>query len=986
MPKFEDLNPNVSVNILVFGNTNREFCIEYLSPHRNRTHHVNLFLIEQDGKHHYVWIKNMSRLVGGRTAHTNKTHICNSCLHPFSTAKCLEEHEPYCLRHPPQVVKYPNPDKPDECVLKFKDHHKQHRIPFHLVCDFESFLTPISDEDDVANSRGTRVIDEHTVSGFACYRVTHFPQYQTAPTVYSGPEVMTAFYEHVMRESEIIGEIIARDELMMPLNSQQQAEYDSATNCFTCGNTFTAENRKVRHHCHITGHFLFAACNKCNLQLKMVPGKRKREEKDSNPKKCRKLNSGERDEQSYFIPVIFHNLKSYDAHFVIKHFEKKYTEQALKNGKVSYDDVHVTPLSSEKYTTFQIGKLRFLDSFQFLSTSLENLVSVLLKSGKDKFHNTTKYLGNDDMVFAKGVYPYSYMSSREKFAETELPPIESFYNGLTDESLEPADYERAKAIWTHFKIENMQQYHDHYLLSDVLLLADVFENFRNSVIEQHQLDCLHYVTLPSLAWGMALKHTGVELDLITDPAAYLMIENSMRGGIATIAKRYAEANNPYVPGYDASKETKYITYLDANNLYGSAMVETLPIGDFHFLTDEQVAQFQLHAIAPDAETGYIIECDLEYPPHLHNCHSDYPLAPQHLTVEREMLSSFSSSIAGQQWKPSQKLIPNLLDKEKYVCHYRNLQFYVNQGLVLTKIHRILAFRQGPWLKPWIDHCTMQRMNAKSEFESDLAKLQANATYGKTMEQVRHRVNVRLICDPNKLTKAVSKVSFRQSEIINKDLVMVRAARQSVMLNKPISVGFAVLELSKLIMYRFYYDHLKPKYGDRCKLLFTDTDSFCCEIQTRDLYADMADDIDLYDTSNFDPKHPQYSTQNHRVLGKFKSETGSIAPKEFVGLRAKMYSLHVPDNKQCKIRAKGIKKSYIKKNIRHRQFLDVLRHQKPTESQFRAFRSRNHVLQTVELRKICLNAFDDKRYILDDGIQTLAYGHKDISRMPANVDE
>jgi len=168
--------------------------------------------------------------------------------------------------------------------------------------------------------------------------------------------------------------------------------------------------------------------------------------------------------------------------------------------------------------------------------------------------------------------------------------------------------------------------------------------------------------------------------------------------------------------------------------------------------------------------------------------------------------------------------------------------------------------------------------ARDEFESDLAKLQANATFGKTMEQVRNGVNVRLICDPNKLAKAVSRPTFRRAEIINEDLTMVRVARQRVTLHKPISVGFSILEISKLIMYQFYYGYLKPKYGDKCTLLFTDTDSFCCHIQTEDLYQDMSENLDLFNTSNFNKEHSLYTTKNHRVLGKFKSETGSLAPR------------------------------------------------------------------------------------------------------------
>jgi len=219
------------------------------------------------------------------------------------------------------------------------------------------------------------------------------------------------------------------------------------------------------------------------------------------------------------------------------------------------------------------------------------------------------------------------------------------------------------------------------------------------------------------------------------------------------------------------------------------------------LTENEIEKFDLASVKADAEVGYIIECDLTYPAHLHDSHNDYPMAPRHLTVTRDMLSPFAESLLdpSRPWIPTKKLVPNLLNKTKYVTHYRNLQLYVSHGLVVTKIHRILSFTQQAWLKPWIELCNEQRRAARSDFESDLAKRQANATFGKTMEQVRHRVNIRLIADANKLTKAVSKISFRQSEIINSELVMVRAARTKVKLNKPIAVGFAILEISKLII-------------------------------------------------------------------------------------------------------------------------------------------------------------------------------------------
>jgi len=490
IPKFERQNPQIAVNVISLDEENNGYCVEYLSPEHNRPHHVDLLLIhDPDSKtSHYTWIKNFSRLLGGRTKHDGASFVCRSCLNVFSSQRVLDSHVPNCLQHAPQQTVYPDPE---DCKLKFHDHDKEHSLKFYLVCDFESFLTPTDDDPQTK----TRVLDQHNVSGYCCYRVTNLPQYQTPPTVYSGPDVMTHFYEHVISESEKINEILSQQIPLSPMSSEDVGRYKAATTCGNCNNPFTHQNYKIRHHDHTTGQFLFAACNNCNLQLK--------------PKRCKTTNS-------YFLPIIFHNLKNYDSHFVIKHFQKQSTLRK-KGHKVTYDDVKIIPLNGEQFIQFQIGNLKFLDSFQFLSTSLENLVSLLLKSGKQNFPHTTKYLGDNEFTFAKGVYPYNYMTDPSKFDETELPSIENFYNTLHDEPLSAEDYQRAQEIWKFYDIQNLRQYHDHYLKSDVLLLADVFEHFRRDVLEKHGLDCLYYPTLPSLAWSMALKHTKVELDLITDP-------------------------------------------------------------------------------------------------------------------------------------------------------------------------------------------------------------------------------------------------------------------------------------------------------------------------------------------------------------------------------------------------------------------------------------------------------------------------------------
>jgi len=216
-------------------------------------------------------------------------------------------------------------------------------------------------------------------------------------------------------------------------------------------------------------------------------------------------------------------------------------------------------------------------------------------------------------------------------------------------------------------MRNLGEYHDFYFMTDILLLADVFEHFHQKVLDKHGLYCLYYFTLPSLAWSMALKHTQVELDLICDPEIYLTFENSISGGISTISNRYARANNPLVEGYDSTKPTTFITYLDANNLYGAAQSEPLPVGDFRLLTPQEISQLNIEQIPADSPTGYVIECDLEYPAYLHEDHSDYPLAPEHLTISSDMLSPFAQSMLKPNWAPIKKLIPNLQNKKK-LCH------------------------------------------------------------------------------------------------------------------------------------------------------------------------------------------------------------------------------------------------------------------------------------------------------------------------------
>ena len=336
----------------------------------------------------------------------------------------------------------------------------------------------------------------------------------------------------------------------------------------------------------------------------------------------------------------------------------------------------------------------------------------------------------------------------------------------------------------------------------------------------------------------------------------LFVEKGLRGGICQVSHRAARANNPRAEAtggskYDPAKPTSWLMYLDANNLYGWAMSKPLPTGGFAWVppTESLARDIELlQARSEDDARGAYYEVDLEYPRELHDKFSDYPPAPRVGHVMSNDLSPWARGIAGERYA-STKLLLDYAKRERYVCDYRALQRYVKLGLVVTKVHRILEFEQSAWMKPYIEKNTDFRRDARNDFEKDFYKLLNNSVFGKTMEDVRKRTDIQLVrpdTEAERLRKMIAKPSFDGRKIIDADLVAVQRRRQCVLLNKPVYVGVGVLDVSKTLMLDYWYNHIKPTYGDRARMLYTDTDSFVIEFQTPDIYADVAANAERYD--------------------------------------------------------------------------------------------------------------------------------------------
>lgn len=384
----------------------------------------------------------------------------------------------------------------------------------------------------------------------------------------------------------------------------------------------------------------------------------------------------------------------------------------------------------------------------------------------------------------------------------------------------------------------------------------------------------------------------------------------------------------------------------------------------------------------DSEAGYILEVDLEVPLELHDKFNQYPLAPEHCLVQHDELSPESKALLEKlniKHNPVQKLVPNLRNKKNYVLHYRNLQLYVEQGLKVTEVHRVLQFDQKPWLRSYIDFNTEKRKQAKNTFEKNFYKLMNNSVFGKTIESIRKRTSVELVHKPNRFSKLIAKPNVKRFKRFSRGLAAVDLNPVQITLNRPVYAGMTVLDISKHLMYSFYYNVLVPKYGENMKLCFTDTDSLFFEIKSENIYKDMKEMEQHFDCSDYPKSHFLYSEANKKKIGLFKDETSGTPIEEFVGLRPKVYSMSYAGkyNSACK----GTNSAVRKKKLRHEHFVESLFDSVVHVEVNNRIGSENHIIYSMSTEKIALSPFDDKRYVLENGYDTLAHGHKDIPLPP-----
>lgn len=893
--------------------------------------HVDLLYLydAETNNAHYAGIRSLSALVSQEYGTSVKRHICPYCQHAYTAADALTRHlDRGCRQVTSAGVVYPK----EGDVVTFKMEKAEEKMDCMVYYDFEACVAKSLDNDE------------------AEFRQNHIPCGYSIIMIKNG-QIACSFVRCIPDEKMLM-------------------------------DTFFGDLR---------------ACSKLYRSKNREP-----------------------------LRVVAHNAMKYDNHFV------------LRNAGSRGMKIEVIPTTMENFITMNIGNFEFLDSLRFLPESLQNLANYLTGGSSggviqhpEKLPITMElmieYLTNTMTVdeetcqatvltlLRKGVYPYEYMDTADKFEE-QLPTQEQFFSKLKGPCSDE-DYLFAQHVFSITKCRNMRDYHNIYVQVDTALLADIFENFRTGMMKTHALDPAYFKTLASFSWNCMLRCTKecseckvpfetsrtvvgmyscprcgnlegecIKLDLLHDPDMYNMVELAKRGGLVTVGcQRHVKANNSHCEWFDPAKEKTCIRYFDANNLYGGMMIyRPLPYGNFQWVEreclwyDAEYLQSHTDEMLKDDEVGFFLRVDLLYPNELHDEHKDHPLAAESFVVKEEMLSEWQKEQLkrlGLKFSETPRLCATLYDKKSYVIHCRNLDFYVKEGLKIGKVYDILMFRQSPFLSEYIEVNTRERIRFASEgndFMATVMKLMSNIIYGKSVESSEHYNELIFVSTEEEARKRTNSHLYKGYDIISENLVAIRQHKNFVKRNKPNYVGVSILELSKEYMERFHMS-IKRKLG--AKYLYGDTDSLVLLFPVENIDDYMLTDLsEWYDTSNYPADHPLYFSRNKKVPLKFKNEVPP--PREVTEIiveSAKMYHISVSDGKHI-FKAKGVPESSMV-GVGYGDYLSAIQNERPAQTvQFTTISSSNQRLFTETLHKIGISNYEEKVYVLPDGINCLPYGH------------
>jgi hypothetical protein len=936
---FENQNPEVSINVFALDENCEYYPMRVVKE--VKADHRNLLYLTKNGTSHYAYITNFDCFIRSQLTKSNgRIYTCPRCFTFFKEngEMRLADHTKHCMLHSPTRVEMPRATRDGPPIMSFKNYSNQMELPFVIVADIESILMPEQNCSPDPTKSYTLVTEHHKAMSVGCKIITNVPSefcagIQTNVQIFEGDNCVKDFVRYASDVSRTVAGIYKRVRDMNPMTSEEIRVHETAEVCSICDIKFKKSDVRCRDHCHISGKYRGAAHSKCNLNYKLPN----------------------------FLPIYFHNNSRYDAHFIFR--------------ELNHDPGEITVLAQSEETYISYSKkvhlgleLRYLDSYRLLSDSLDQLAKTI----DDENMLTVKqnFPGHDFFTLArrKGVFPYNYITDYEVLQETKLPSKDKFFNKLTNKAISDAEYSHAHEVWQKFGIKNILEYSRLYLKMDVCLLSDVLSNFRKLCLQHYKLDPCYYYTIPGLSLDACLRITNVKIELLTDYTTYLIFENNIRGGSTQLVQRYFKANDPRSSEFDPSQPKSHILITDANSLYGTSLMKKLPISDFRRLETSELAQYttaKIMSMDGDGDLGYIFIVTIDYPDHLHEEHESWPFLAEKMAPP------------GSKHK---KLLTTLYGKKEYGVYLPVLQQAISYGLLLRTVHGAVEFKQSAWMLDYIMINAELRSKATSKFAETFFKYMVNSVYGKCLENVRKYKNIKIVTSAEELDKLVSLPTFEGRIIYDENLAAVLLKKESMYVNKPIFVGWCVLETSKLFMYNFYYGVMRPHFHGNITAIYGDTDSFFFIIRCENIEEELKKLGQYFDFSNYEKSHPLYSNKNERKYGFFKDECAGKIVIEWVALRAKAYAVRF-EYQKYKYALKGVGRSVVGSEITFRDYLRCFREDVTIRATFKKIVSRKHRVYTEELNKVALSPLSDsqhdKRFVLPDSIHTLPFGHMSL---------
>ena len=730
--------------------------------------------------------------------------------------------------------------------------------------------------------------------------------------------------------------------------------YLKTKSCRYCQRSFSADIVKVRHHNSLleSNNFIAAICNHCNLKMKnMFP----------------------------LLNVLVHNL-SYDMTLILKEASSIYNFSIHK-------------MSGAKYYYGRVKYLKFIDSLNMINGSLDKLASEHIKA-KAPLNITNTLLSSLSekaktllLQTGKQILPYEYISSFTILNKEEIPPKWAFNSKLKNSSISDTDYNHMIEVWKASNCKTLADYTRIYLKLDVGLLADIYLCWRDALYSIFGLDCSFFLTLSSLSMEAFYYQTKIKLPCLSNNEVYQLIKQNIRGGFCSVVQRLAIANNKSInPQFNDETDTSnYIVYIDFNSLYPTVMSSfKLPYNFIHELNPNELEHISnnISSIDCQGEYGYFILCDTKPIKDEIAIKTDsFPLALNHLNITSDLISPHSRNLLQSSGvrlgKNNKKLVASHLGMSDYFVYLPLLQYLISLGMEVMNVKKVYKFKQGTFLKTFIDNNVRLRSIETNTIRKNALKLCSNGIFGRTLlNPENYATRVSIANNETSLLRNVSQPTYRKVDQISDTRYLITHNKKSIIADSPLYIGCAILDLAKLKMYTYYYDTLVKNYGERVKLLYMDTDSFIISIETSDILKELAGPLkNSIDFSNFPVEHNLYNEQDKGKLGKLKLETGINPILEFVGVKPKAYSYKttVAENNTLK----GVPK-HVRETIMHETYKSCINNCKSVSCELYNLLPVKGQMSMIKQKKTALSAYEDKRYYIS-ATESYAYGHPKVKQ-------